>query len=405
VRADAWEESVTGHKSYRNAGQHMEGDGQLQGSDEKQQRSVTIGVLADPGVPTEVAWHLSRNLPRKLGQRVHHHISWHLVVYSEELYLDQDGRIPLEQKADKTIRDDGCDLLICLTDLPRHDNTRPIVADINTSRGVGLASLPAIGWVRLQRHVQTTVIHLIGVLARETLQLDTPTECYRVLRRTTEWVSPVRQMPSSQRDIDVQLALTGARGRVRLLFGMVRDNHPWRLVPSLSRAIAAASAAAAFGVFFPTIWMMANAMSLVRLTLTTLFVVAAMIVWLIVHNGLWEHPRNRTEHGSASLYNTVTITTLLLGVVCMYIVLFMVTLLGATIVMPSDYLRAELGHSVGVADYGYLSWLASSLGTIAGALGSSLESEYAVRRATYSKREQQRRARRREHERHEQNET
>jgi hypothetical protein len=37
-------------------------------------------------------------------------------------------------------------------------------------------------------------------------------------------------------------------------------------------------------------------------------------------------------------------------------------------------------------------WLTSSVGIVAGALGSSLESEEAVRRATYSARERDRRA-------------
>jgi hypothetical protein len=47
-------------------------------------------------------------------------------------------------------------------------------------------------------------------------------------------------------------------------------------------------------------------------------------------------------------------------------------------------------------DYAKLVWLAFSVGIVAGALGSSLESEEAIRKATYSKREQERQARNRD---------
>jgi hypothetical protein len=90
------------------------------------------------------------------------------------------------------------------------------------------------------------------------------------------------------------------------------------------------------------------------------------------------------------LYNLSTMVTLSIGVACMYVILYFVTLLGAAILIDSRYLQSRLGHPVSVADYARLVWLTSSVGIVAGALGSSLESEEAVRQATYSTREQQR---------------
>jgi hypothetical protein len=143
---------------------------------------------------------------------------------------------------------------------------------------------------------------------------------------------------------------------------------------------------------------MADALSLLRLALINFFAVAAMVTWIILYNRLWERPRPRPAREQAVLNNASTVITVLLGVACMYVVLFMVTLLGASAVIPANYMQAQLGHPVSSADYLALAWLASSMGTVAGALGSSLESEEVVRQATYSKREQERRARYRKQE-------
>jgi squalene cyclase len=82
-----------------------------------------------------------------------------------------------------------------------------------------------------------------------------------------------------------------------------------------------------------------------------------------------------------------------LGVTAIYVILYALTLLAAASLIDSNYLQSTLHHVVGITDYAELVWLTSSVGIVAGALGASLESEEAIRKATYSKREQERRAR------------
>lgn len=363
-------------------------------------RQVVVGLVADPGLPTEIAQRLCRTLPYVLSDRVSDKVAWDVRATSEELTLDADDRIPLETKAREKVPAEGWDFVVCLTDLPRMDGARPIAADVNLAASAALVSLPAIGWMRLRANMQDTIVHLVGVMAGGTLKREevSVNGRHRVRRRPTEKVSPVRQLPSPDKNIDVHLILTGVRGRVRLLFGMLRDNRPWRLVPSLSRAIAAAIAIASFGIFYPIIWNMADSLSLLRLVTINVFAVAMMVAWLVLFNRLWERPHMREK---VVLYNVSTMVTVVIGVVCMYVVLYVVTLLGAVAVISTSYLQSQLGHPVGAVDYITLVWLSSSLGTVAGALGSSLEAKEAVHRATYSRREQERRnrARRREQER------
>ncbi|MCA1604264.1 MAG: hypothetical protein LC775_01990, partial [Acidobacteria bacterium] len=92
----------------------------------------------------------------------------------------------------------------------------------------------------------------------------------------------------------------------------------------------------------------------------------------------------------AVLYNVVTVLTLTLGVTTLYLALFAIVLLAGLFVMDGDLLRQSLRHPVARTDYIVLAWFASSVATIAGALGSSVEDDTVVREATYGFRQMQR---------------
>ena len=168
------------------------------------------------------------------------------------------------------------------------------------------------------------------------------------------------------------------------------------LVPHLSSATAAAAATAAYGLMTSNFWQMADALTPLRLALINVVAIAAMAIWLLTYNRLWERPAERAERGKAVLYNVSTVLTLSIGVACMYAILFVLTLVAAAALIDSGYLRATLKHPVHVADYLKIVWLTASIGIVAGAIGSSLESEEAIRKATYSIREQERQARNRD---------
>src|SRR5690242_19730728 len=107
---------------------------------------------------------------------------------------------------------------------------------------------------------------------------------------------------------------------------MVLDNRPWRLVPHLAGATAAAAATAAYGVFTVTFWKMADVLPAWRLGLISAVSIAAMATWLLLYNRLWETPSRRSDREKALLYNTSTLITLTFGVACMYAILYIVAL-------------------------------------------------------------------------------
>lgn len=369
---------------------------------------LCVGVIADPGLPARVAdWLADGELAEALGANVTRAVRWRVEVAQEKLPLDESGMIPIVALGRQRRERNGWDVVVYLTDLPRRSGTQPVIADVSTRDAVGLISLPAVGWVRLRPHVRDIVVYLVHRLvgARPCLLAGSPDVLPGsdraaaagrgrvLLRRPTErgWVA--REAESPLPGIDVSLALVGLRGRARLLFGMVRDNRPWRLVPHLASATAAAAATAAFGIFYYTIWGMAEALPPWRLGLITVLAIVAMATWLLVYNHLWEPPAGHHTPAEAALYNMSTVLTLLMGVACMYAILYVLALAAAAVVIDAAYMQSKLSHPAGAADYATIVWLASSMGIVAGALGSSLDSEEAVREATYSRRERERQAR------------
>jgi hypothetical protein len=258
-----------------------------------------------------------------------------------------------------------------------------------------MISLPALGAVLVRHRARALLVRVVRQLVSRRLGIDGDRRDRGMVARLREALAPTQRMSGGRQSAAMHLALVGLRGRLRLLAGMVRDNRPWRLVPHLAGATAAAAGTAAYGIITSSFWKLADALSPLRLAAITVVTVVIMTVWLTVYNHLWDRPTEAAERRKAMLYNVSTATTLAIGVSCMYAILFVLALLAAAVLIDSGYFAQALGHPVGVGSYLNLVWLCSSVGIVAGALGSSLEDEETVRNATYSRRERQRQERNR----------
>jgi hypothetical protein len=356
--------------------------------------ALVVGLLADDGLPGQLAGRIADDLPARLARDLGEETTWRVEHETQSLPLNEEGDIPMLALAEERRAEHGWDLLVLITDLPRRAGTVPIASDYNGDHGVAMVSLPALGALRLRGRASRLVIHLLRHLVahRAEKEADPPRG---ILDRLRELVAPTRHI-RGRGAADEHLALVGVRGRVRLLAGMIRDNRPWRLVPNLAGATAAAAATAAYGIITTSFWKLAEALPALRLAGITVLAIVVMSGWLMVHNHLWDSPSGHSERQKALLYNASTALTLSIGVACMYAILFVLALVASIVLIEGSYFGQVLGHPAGPASYLKLVWLSTSVGIVAGAVGSSVEDEDRVRRATYSRRERERQQRNRE---------
>lgn len=337
---------------------------------------VHIGLLADPDLPAELAQHLAEVLPRALA-RADGARDWRATAHVTALVAGHVGdEEPLLRAISERKAAEGWDVAVGITDLPRRAGTRAVVADLDPERGVALTSVPALGVLRLPHRAQDVVVRLVLELLGTSAASPAAATGLAVL--------------ADDAASGPRLVLPALLGTWRLFAGMVRANRPWRLVSALSGALLAAFAASVFGVFTVTIWMLADRIGAVRLSVITVLSVAAMVVYLIVQHGLWERPENEAQRRLARLYNVTTAVTLALGVLVFYAALFAVMTATVAFLVDGAVVARYLGHPPTWADYLDISWFIASLATVGGALGSGAEDGDTVRRAAYGARQRAR---------------
>jgi hypothetical protein len=279
-----------------------------------------------------------------------------------------------------------CDLLVLLTDLPLQLGRRPLLSHASSTHSVAVVSLPALGALQLRHRARQTVLQAVQTLVEGGAagrRSDAPYSKGRVRHRTRARVQRLVR-PADPPEGGVAFVAHVLSGNLRLLAGMVRANRPWRLTLHLSRALIAALAAAAFALVTSDVWKLADNLGGIRLALVSVGAVGALVCTLIVAAELWERSSVPTARQQVMLFNAATTATVLIGILALYAALFVVTLAGAVLYIPSDLLAAALRHPVTFADRAQLAWFVSSLAAVGGALGAGLETDEAVREAAYA---------------------
>lgn len=257
---------------------------------------VTIGVLADPDLPTRLAHALHADLPRALGGQVR----WRAQVNGdpfEAVYPDNEHLI---DRAREYVSETVWDLALCVTDLPLRDTGGVLVAVIDPADQVALISLPALGGFRLRHRLRELATAIVAYL-----------------RKTAAVPSRVRGM-RVVRGANGQLHLLRPRhfGSVCVLAGMVRANRPWQLLVGLSTALAGAMAGTAFGVLYSSIWTLATSLGPVRLVGVTVAALTALSARVIAGHSLWERRApdpDAREDRYLGLRNASTVATVAVG--------------------------------------------------------------------------------------------
>jgi uncharacterized membrane protein len=319
-----------------------------------------LGLLAPPQFPEAMVEDLADNLRQPLQG------PWEVRVKrstdapdaagdgdSPTIAPDMTGTDDAFARLRERMNDEGWDRLVALTDLPLRDGRRVIVADAADEGDIVVLSIPALG-------------------------------VFRRRKRAVEKLVELAEGFESGRVDDLQIRGPALIGHARVVLGMVRFNRPWRIVGRLTYMLSAAVATAAFAAITSDVWMLSDALSTVKLIVLTIVAIVLMVGWLIFIHDLWEKPEGRDGIEQAALFNIVTALSLALGVACLSAILFLATLAGEALIIPSSVLDQQLQHGVGTAEYLALAWMVSALATVGGALGSGLEHEIDIRLAAYS---------------------
>ena len=344
-------------------------------------RTLLIGLLADPGLPTTLAEDLAGRLPEMLADQPEPGTRYRFVVVTENLRRGGDARGQrLIDLAGERAAQEGWDFALALTDLPVHQDDQPVVAELSQAQTAALLFVTAVNPLKPAeeaREIAASVI--LKWAARERSDADA-----RPLRRLEDRSPSLR--PTEPEDDDLDLRVTRSAGPLWTLAGMVRVNRPWRLVLGLRGALAASVATAAFGLVSSPVWQVSGAISTVRLWIATAVSVITMVGWLILNHGLWQHDDHPGERRHIRLYNAATVLTLTTGVLVSYLVLLAGNVMTAWFIVIPEVFVGYLHRPVEFLDYLRLAWLVASLATIGGALGSGLESSDTVRSATWGSR-------------------
>ncbi|CAM5556916.1 hypothetical protein STENM223S_11122 [Streptomyces tendae] len=356
---------------------------------------MRVVLLADPDAPTEIAQRVARRLPDRLAGKPGRGWRFDVEVVSEPFTSGTEDPPTLMRRMRDRGRAENWDIVVALTDLPLHSHGHKLVVDLSHEDGLALLSLPSLGGWRLQtrarRAVEEAVLSLAGARAGEGEEAgpSRPSLGPSVGRHAPVHADPVGEEETA----DLRYVTSGPRGYLRVLVGMVRANRPWRLVPGLSKALAAALATGAIATVNSTVWSLAASLSTPRLVIAMVGSVALMVGWLIVDAHLWhraveESPEARKQ---AALYNTSTVVTVGIGVVVCYVGLLVINFVWALFILNDKVFASFTRNPLDAAEYWTLSWFVASIATVGGALGSGLETDEAIRAAAYSKREQERR--------------
>ncbi|EWS82295.1 hypothetical protein BF93_11795 [Brachybacterium phenoliresistens] len=343
---------------------------------------ITILVVTDPGLPLRRMLAIREDLERRLAERVDGPATVH--VRSELIETRTDGSLRLASAARLRREHDGAEITLVLTEMPRHAQGRLLVAEAFPEHRLAALFWPTLWSLSPRRRILDIMVESVEHLGEGLI----PARGRMPTRRSTSPGAPVWERDAARGVI--ALRARPVIGQVRTVLGMVVTNAPWATVRKLSSALAAASAAGAFGIFYSSIWQMSAALSTPRLLLIGLLAMTLMVGWLVVGNRLWDRPVHEDGGGPAALYNVSTLLTLFLCVLALYVALVVLILLAGLVVIAPSFMAQVLGEPATFSHYMGVAWLSAALGVVAGGLGASFDSETDLRQLTHASRERQR---------------
>jgi hypothetical protein len=341
---------------------------------ETERRCAVIGVVVAPGFAHDVTSRIASELQEDLRDR-YGSVDWRTELEVDRLVVPPASLTDIFAAARLKLLEGDWDLGVVVTDLPLKVGGRPVSRHLSPTHGLALLSVPALGALHLRRRLRRALVELIGELSGR--GADNVWE-ESVLRELT---TDTKHRPGGLGFLYVPILVAG---HLRLLLGMVRANRPWRLAARLFGALVAALAVGAFAIVTSDMWRLSDSAGWWRLLIMCLLAIAGTVAAVIGAHGLWERAPDPRARGQVVLFNVTTALTVTIGILSLYVVLFVLGLGAAELLVRPSLFASALGHAVHTSDYVALAWFAASFATVAGGLGAGLESREAVREAAYA---------------------
>ena len=348
---------------------------------------IRLGLVVTPVLDSGAVAKLAEEVERELAER-YPDVGWSVTAVRDPLVTAPTPLAEVVDAARSRLLDERWDLVVHVTELPLRISRRPLLTHSSRTHRAAIVSLPALGLKQSNRRLVESVVDAVGVFAGDTERRrgENGRRHRRSVRRRL--VELATEVEGSEGLDGVTLLHRVATGNVRLVLGMVRANHPWRLVVRLSRALIGALGVAAFAVITSDVWRIAGTLSPPRLALLCLATIVTAVATLIAAHGLWERATDRRVREQAILFNLVTVITVAIGILALYAAVCVLSLAAAGIMIDPSVLATQIGRRSGFGDYVRLALLAGALATVGGTLGGALESDAAVREAAYAQRQE-----------------
>lgn len=414
---------------------------------------IKIGIIAAPERAANITGNIIGKLASHFSKTIDKEITWEVERLVDPLTGAAEAAQDILYNAAHIKRNKNWEYAICLTDLPIFYNKDIVAADISFNYKVAQISIPAFGWVPMQKRIQRAIIQLLSELHgnytadnpkhynSRTFEKQKETSMTHIFKRQFP-IMPIRRQENpdisfksgldyvnnvlhnnkdkddnnmdeestedkddkgkedssneaNDNNIDVRyIVFPRVNGRMRLILGMTFANNPMKIMSSFKNVIAIAFTTGAFALIFPTIWNMGQILSVYRLSGIMLAAIFGLVAWIISAHNLWEYPSKRNDPNIRRLYNLATTSTLIIDVITYYFVLFCLFLTACFIFIPVDYFQSMI-HEYDEAssifvNYARAAWAAASISTIVSAIGAGLENEELVRDITYGYRQSRR---------------
>src|SRR5690242_15809126 len=293
-------------------------------------RELTLGVVAAPGLPADMAPDMANDLQAQLSQ-IYPQLTWRLPVISDAL-VDPPALLPdLIDAGRRKLLSERWDIALCLTDLPLPAAGRTVAGHVSVSHRVIVLSVPALGVVAVRRRLRDAALRLIS----RALDGSVPDASTGVRLRRLQDLADLGD--------GLSLGWRSRRGGGRLVVGMLRANRPWRLGLKLYRALIASLAVVAAALVTTDVWRIAVTIGWARLGAIAVFAVLVTTVTLIMAHDLWESGQDEQSRDQIVLFNIVTSLSLLIGLLTLYAGLILVTAVGALLLVSTPLFHAEVG--------------------------------------------------------------